>query len=177
MKRNNWLKWLNSNRRNSRKTPRPSLDQSRYSRQGFVMQSLEDRILMDATPMEAVATVTEPVVSAAIVTTDKMDYSPGETAIITAYNTEAEGVRIETGETVQFQVTRTDGVGDEPLGNLPWYVTDGVWDANGDQVLDEGYYVDADGDGTVDYGLFPDTDGQVNASIGTTWFVEDVNIS
>jgi hypothetical protein len=94
--------------------------------------------------------------------TDKPDYAPGETAIITAFNNSgAEGVMFQSGEQVQFQVTRTDGAGDSPLGNLPWYVTDGVGGF-------DGYYVDANDDGTSDYGVFPDTDRTVNSSIGIT---------
>ena len=76
--------------------------------------------------------------SAAIVT-DLLDYMPGETAAITASG-------FAVGETVQFQVTRTDGIQDYPSGNLPWQVTDGS---------------------------AQDLDGIVNGNISTTWFVED----
>src|SRR5262245_40649736 len=50
--------------------------------------------------------------------TDKPDYSPGDTAVIT-------GSGFEVGETIQLQVVRTDGVSDYPPGNQPWQVTDG----------------------------------------------------
>ena len=76
--------------------------------------------------------------SAAVVT-DLLDYMPGETAAITASG-------FVVGETVQFQVTRTDGIQDYPSGNLPWQVTDGS---------------------------AQDLDGIVNGNISTTWFVED----
>jgi hypothetical protein len=103
---------------------------------------------------------------AANVVTDLPDYLPGQTAIIAAWNDYSSGQDFATGETVRFQVTRTDGVNDLPNGNLPWVVTDGVGGF-------DGYYVDSDNDGTNDYGIFPDTDQTQNAAIGTTWFVEE----
>ncbi|MBH0178409.1 MAG: LEPR-XLL domain-containing protein [Nitrospira sp.] len=169
MKRNNWLKWFNRNRREAGKAFRPSADQSRPSSQAFVLESLEDRIMLSATPMEAV------------VTTDKADYSPGETAIITTSNvaSTSEGATFADGEMVQFQVTRTDGIEDYPSGNLPWYVIDGIGgfdayqdtivDSNGDGVAESG---DRNGDGQADW-IRPDNDLTVNGSISTTWFVED----
>jgi hypothetical protein len=123
-------------------------------RKGFSLDILEPRMLLSADALPA-----------AVVTTDQLDYAPGETAIISAFNNGTEGVEFVAGEEVRFEVTRTDGVGDSPLGNLPWIVTDGVGGF-------EGYYVDANTDGTLDYGVFPDTDLTVNARFGTTWFVE-----
>lgn len=169
MKRNNGLKGLNRNRREASKASRPSAGQSQPSSQAFVLESLEDRILLSATPMEAV------------VTTDKADYSPGETAIITTSNeaSTVAGAIYADGEMVQFQVTRTDGVQDYPSGNLPWYVVDGVggFDAYQDTI------VDTDGDGVAESGdrnhdgladwIRPDNDLTVNGSISTTWFVEE----
>jgi len=73
------------------------------------MESLESRALM-----------------AANVLTDLPDYLPGETAIISAWNDSESGADFTAGETVLFQVTRTDGLNDLPNGNLPWFVTDGV---------------------------------------------------
>src|SRR5688572_15081931 len=84
------------------------------TRQPFALEVLEPRQLLSAD-----------VLPAAVVTTDQLDYAPGQTAIIAAFNSGTEGVEFLAGEEVQFQVTRTDGVGDNPLGNLPWIVTDG----------------------------------------------------
>ncbi len=50
--------------------------------------------------------------------TDKADYAPGETALIS-------GNGFTAGETVDLRVVRTDGRPDYPGGNLPWQVTDG----------------------------------------------------
>lgn len=102
---------------------------------------------------------------AAEVVTDLQDYSPGQTALITAWNSGDAGVNFVAGERIRFQVTRTDGIADAPQGNLPWFVTDGVGGF-------EGYYVDSNGEGTLDYGEFPDRDGLVNAAVSTTWYVE-----
>jgi hypothetical protein len=104
-------------------------------------------------------------VLAAEVMTDLQDYSPGQTALITAWNSDRAGLDFGAGERIRFQVTRTDGVADAPQGNLPWYVTDGVGGF-------AGHYVDGNGDGTLDYGVFPDTDGVVNGAVSTTWYVE-----
>ena len=68
---------------------------------------------------------------AANVMTDLPDYSPDMTAQISAWNDDLGGTNFAAGETVRFQVTRTDGVGDAPNGNLPWFVTDGVGDLRG----------------------------------------------
>src|SRR4051812_20910973 len=54
----------------------------------------------------------------ALVTTDKGDYAPGMTAVIT-------GGGFTRGETVELHVARTDGIPDAPPGNVPWLVTDG----------------------------------------------------
>lgn len=82
----------------------------------------------------------------ALVATNQSDYAPGETALITTSNDTSEGLNFTSGETVTFQVTRTDGIADYPAGNLAWSVTDG-------------------GAG--------DADGVANGSIQTSWFVED----
>src|SRR5262245_11684773 len=65
---------------------------------------------------------------AAMVLTDKDDYAPGSTAIMTAMANDQAGVNFKAAETVQFQVTRTDGAPDFAPGNEPWRVTDGVGD-------------------------------------------------
>ncbi|MFO0900287.1 MAG: MBG domain-containing protein [Pirellulales bacterium] len=105
-------------------------------------------------------------VLSATVGVDKVDYAPGETALITASNDEQAGGDFAAGETVKFQVTRTDGIEDYPSGNLPWFVTDGVGGF-------EAYYVDIDGDGAQDLGVAPDLDETVDAVVHTSWFVED----
>ncbi|MFB3894418.1 MAG: right-handed parallel beta-helix repeat-containing protein [Phycisphaerae bacterium] len=51
-------------------------------------------------------------------TTDKPDYCPGQTAVITASG-------FDVGETVRFHVTRTDELPDAARGDGPWEVTDG----------------------------------------------------
>ena len=143
-------------------------------RPGFVFESLEPRLLLSGTPMPTTEMpLTEPAVTAAIVTTDKADYSPGETAIITTSNTEQEGAKFSEGEMVQFQVTRTDGIEDYPMGNLPWYVTDGVggFEAYQDYDATTGQAVDRNNDGMADW-IRPDNDLTVNGSIRTDWFVE-----
>jgi len=48
----------------------------------------------------------------AIVLTDHQDYAPGSTALITATTDGGPTHNFLPGETVQFQVTRTDGVPD-----------------------------------------------------------------
>jgi hypothetical protein len=151
--------------------------QPRQRASAFVLESLENRVLLSATPMDV--TTTEPVVTAAVVTTDKADYAPGETALITTSNTDTEGLKFGDGELVQFQVTRTDGIEDAPMGNLPWYVTDGVGgfaayqdtivDSNNDGVAESG---DRNADGMADW-IRPDNDLSVNGSISTDWYVED----
>jgi len=148
-----WLNWLKRNGHNGRKASRQLATQSQPSRDVFILESLENRILLSATPMEAV------------VITDKADYSPGETAIITTSNeaSTVEGATFADGEMVQFHVTRTDGVEEFPSGNLPWYVIDGGVDA---------YQTDVNSDGQLDW-VRADNDGMVNGSISTTWFVED----
>src|SRR6476659_5762430 len=92
----------------------------------FELESLEPRLLLSATPVPTTEMPATQPATAAIVTTDKADYSPGETAVITTSNTTDPGAKFAEGETVEFQVTRTDGVEDFPMGSVPWYVTDGV---------------------------------------------------
>ena len=118
------------------------------------------------------------------VTTDLLDYQPGETATITT-----SGFVI--GSTLEFQVlhvtdpgedgvygtlddildpgpdgisgTADDGYGTTGAGHDPWYVTDGVW-----WVIDAG----ADGIvGTADDIIGGDLDKTANGSITTTWYV------
>ena len=108
------------NRRETRIGQKSVEKQPRQRTSAFVLESLENRLLMDATLVDTTAvTTTEPGPIAAVVTTDKVDYAPGETAVITTSNTDAEGLRFGDGELVQFQVTRTDGIQDYPNGNLP----------------------------------------------------------
>ena len=129
----------------------------------FVLESLEPRLLLSATPM-----------TAAVVTTDHLDYAPGETAVITTANTNGDGLQFGAGELVRFDVSRTDGMADAagttagvgPMGNEAWYVTDGV----GGFTAHLGS--DVSGDGVADW-IAPDNDLTVNSSISTTWFVEE----
>ena len=148
-----------------------SLDRPTAS--NFALESLEPRLLLSATPVPTAEMPAAEPAAAAIVTTDKADYSPGETAVITTSNTTDAGAKFADGEMVQFQVTRTDGVQDFPDGNLPWYVTDGVGGFEAYQEYDAaGQAVDRNNDGQADW-IRPDNDLTVNGSISTTWFVED----
>jgi hypothetical protein len=60
------------------------------------------------------------------------------------------------------------------MGNLPWYVTDGVggFEVYQDYDAVTGQAVDRNNDGMADW-IRPDNDLTVNGSISTTWFVED----
>ena len=95
----------------------------------------------------------------ATVSTDQIDYAPGSTAVITTTTDGLPDHNFQIGETLQFQVSRTDGIADHAPGNLPWIVTDGS----------SGFtpYQNSAG-----IGVFPDTDGRANGQIGTTWFVD-----
>jgi hypothetical protein len=158
-------------RRETRTMRKPVAKQPRQRASAFVLESLEHRVLLSATPMDV--TTTEPIVTAAVVTTDKADYSPGETALITTSNTSADGLKFGDGELVQFQVTRTDGIEDFAMGNVPWFVTDGVGGFNAYQEFDaNGQAIDRNADGMADW-ILPDNDGTGNGSISTNWFVED----
>src|SRR5579864_9174746 len=95
----------------------------------------------------------------ALVTTDPQDYAPGSTAYITAASDANPGTNFQVGETVQFRVTRTDGVPDFPPANQPWDVTDGVG----------GFTPYQDSTGMWWY---PDTDGKVDGNIGTSCYVD-----
>ena len=129
----------------------------------FLLESLEPRLLLSATPM-----------TAAVVMTDHQDYAPGETAVITTSNQAGDGLQFAAGEMVRFQITRTDGMADYsgstagvgPTGNEAWYVVDGV----GGFAAHRGS--DVSGDGVADW-IAPDNDLTVNSSISTTWFVEE----
>ncbi|MBI3806293.1 MAG: LEPR-XLL domain-containing protein, partial [Nitrospirae bacterium] len=136
--------------------------QPRQRASAFVLESLENRVLLSATPM------------AAEVTTDKLDYAPGETAVITTSNTNSstDGAIFGDGELVQFQVTRTDGIQDAPMGNVPWFVIDGMGGDAYQQFIANGQTIDLNADGIADL-IRPDNDLTVNGSISTDWFVED----
>lgn len=108
-----------------------------------MVQTLESRQLMTA-----------------IVLTNQDDYAPGSTALFTATNDAAAGTDFAPGETVRFQVTRTDGIPDYADGNLPWEVTDGVGGFDPYQDAATGMWVR------------PDTDGAEDGSIATSWYVE-----
>ena len=136
----------------------------------FMLESLEPRLLLSATPM-----------TAAVVTTDHLDYAPGETAVITTLNQTGDGLQFAAGELVRFQVSRTDGMVDNvgttadvgPTGNEAWYVIDGIGGFTAHQQFDAmGQAADRDGNGIADW-IAPDNDLTVNSSISTTWFVEE----
>ena len=169
------VRLLNRKVSKTKRTQRVSSQSSHPPADAFVLESLEERLLLSAAPVPTTEVpTTQPAQPAAVVTTNKADYSPGETAVITTSNTEQEGAKFAEGETVEFQVTRTDGVEDFPMGNLPWYVTDGVGGFEAYQDYDPitGQAVDRNADGQADW-IRPDNDGTVNGSISTTWFVED----
>ncbi len=96
---------------------------------------------------------------AADVATDKFDYAPGSTALISTFSDGGADHNFLVGETVRFQVVRTDGIADRAPGNLPWQVTDGVG----------GFAPYTDEAGRR---IFPDTDGIADGRIATTWFVD-----
>ena len=106
---------------------------------------------------------TEPLESrtllSAAVLTDQVDYAPGSTAIITTTTDGSADHNFQLGETIQFQVSRTDGIADHAPGNLPWIVTDGS----------SGFIPYQNPTGTW---VFPDTDGQADGKIVTSWFVD-----
>src|SRR5262245_48017457 len=78
-----------------------SLSGGRKRRVPLSIEKLEDRTLPSAS-----------------LVTDKLDYVPNETALIT-------GSGFQQGETIDLRVVRTDGLPDYPQGNQPWQVTDG----------------------------------------------------
>ena len=148
----------------------------------FVLESLETRMMLSATPMEVTPVLTSELIeTAAIVSTNYQDYAPGETAVITTSNTTGAGLQFSAGELVRFQVTRTDGVADAPsgpasiapAGNTPWYVIDGVGGFTAHQQFEaNGQAIDRDANGLADW-IAPDNDLTVNGSISTAWFVEE----
>jgi Bacterial Ig-like domain (group 3)/YDG domain len=147
----------------------------------FLLESLEPRVMLSATPMDVIqASSNAATMSAAVVVTDYPDYGPSETAIITTSNTDGEGLKFSDGELVRFQVTRTDGVPDylsrpvngTPAGNAPWYVIDGVGGFAAHQEFDaNGEAIDRDANGVADW-IAPDNDLVVNGSISTAWYVD-----
>jgi hypothetical protein len=73
------------------------------------------------------------------------NFHPGETVLMHTSIDDEPGLNFAFGETVKFQVIRTDGVPDYPNGNVPWYVTDGGAE---------------------------DEDGMVDGRVFTRWYVE-----
>ncbi len=98
----------------------------RSSRRCF-FESLEDRRLL------------------ATVVTDKLDYRPAETALITASD-------FQRGESVKFQVLHIDGTPNTGNGHEPWTVTDG---GTGD--------LDGKRDGNISTSWFVDPDDSLGA--------------
>src|SRR5262245_53442606 len=86
-----------------------------------------------------VETLEDRLVPSASLWTDKPDYAPGATALIS-------GSGFQVGETVQLQVVRTDGVADSPPGNAAWQVTDGGsgdLDGHADGNIQTSWHVDS----------------------------------
>ena len=169
-------------RRESRTRRKPVATRPQARASAFVLEFLETRVMLSATLLEVPqATASAPNVTAAVVTTDHPDYASGETAVIATSNATGDGPTFSTGELVRFQVTRTDGILDDPMGptsvapagNTPWYVTDGVGGFAAHQDFDAtGAAIDRDADGMADW-IAPDNDLTVNSSISTSWFVEE----
>src|SRR5262245_34943851 len=86
----------------------------------------------------------------ALVSTNLPDYSPGDTAIITARD-------FQVGEAVQFQVLHNDGTPNTGNGHGPWTVTDGS-------------AADLDGltDGNIRTSWYVDPDDSLNSSFTLT---------
>jgi hypothetical protein len=97
---------------------------------------------------------------AADIATDRFDYAPGSTAFITTLSDGGPDNNFFVGETIRFQVVRTDGRADNAPGNVPCKVTDGVGGFNA--------YVDNTG-----MRIAPDLDGEADGRIHTEWFVGD----
>jgi hypothetical protein len=134
-------------------------NQSRKSRRGLG-HSWSSQACAARTRVSALVELLEArTLLSAIVTTDQQDYAPGSTANITATSDGGPTNNFLPGETVQFHVTRTDGVQDFPPGNEPWSVTDGVGSFTP--------YQDANG-----MWWYPDLDGQADGKIHTTWNVD-----
>ena len=151
---------------------KPAPLSARPKGRGLVIEPVEARLLLSAT-LPGMESAVELASAPAFVVTDKADYSPGETAVINTFNGLAEGSKFQVGEEVRFHVARTDGVQDYAMGNVPWFVTDGVGGFAAYQAFDAGgAAVDRDADGIADW-IRPDTDGAADAAIGTGWFVED----
>ena len=96
----------------------------------------------------------------ALVTTDQQDYAPGSTALFTATTDGGPTNNFQVGETVEFHITRTDGIPvQDPPAVSTWDVTDGVGDFAPYQ----------DGSGMW---WFPDTDGQADGIVESNWYVD-----
>jgi len=102
------------------------------------------------------------------VTTDQEDYSPGDTAIITATD-------FNIGETVEFQVLHIGGKPNTGNGHLPWQVTDGgVNDLDGiaDGNITTTWYVDPDDSLNSIFELT--ANGLTSGFTASTTFTDDV---
>jgi len=95
---------------------------------------------------------------AATVTTDKSDYAPNSTALITTGSDEQPGRDFLVGEVVDFHILRADGAPNNHPGHAPWRVTDGVG----------GFTPWVDSQGVA---WRPDLDGQADGRILTDWYV------
>jgi hypothetical protein len=135
----NWNRWLNAllsscnpvKRRGTHKSLRRPLSRR------LNVEQLESRTLMSSGPTT--------------LSTDKPDYAPGTTAIIS-------GTGFQVGETVQLQVLHTDGLPNSGPDHAPWDVTDGYTGPA---------YMDAAG-----FMHLPDLDGKVDGNIQTSWTMD-----
>gem|GEM_PF-5986036 len=96
----------------------------------------------------------------AVVTTDKGDYSPGETAFIL-------GTGFAVGETIELQVLHTDGRDNSRLEHQPWQITDGIssFDDAGNII---GGDLDGVADGNIETGWFVDPFDSLNSKFELT---------
>jgi hypothetical protein len=107
------------------------------------------------------STVSSAITMTATVTTDKNDYAPGETAVIT-------GTGFGSGETVTLHVEHTDGTEPGGGGHEHWTA---ITDANGNFTTT--WYVNPDDSGDSTFVL--KAVGQTSGIIATTTFTDSVS--
>jgi predicted RNA-binding protein len=106
----------------------------------------------------------------AVVSTDKSDYAPNSTAVIT-------GSGFSAGETVALQVARTDGSNSSDPDYRPWYVTDGGagdLDGKADGHIETTWYVD---EGELGASLSLTATGLSSGEVATSYFTDAANLS
>lgn len=102
------------------------------------------------------------------VATDKDDYQPGETAVITATG-------FDEGETVVFQVLHTDDIPNTGEGHEPWQVTDGG-EADLDGEIDGNVRTDwlVSEDDSLDSTFEVTASGLTSGEVATAQFTDDL---